>query len=497
MIGLRFTFTAGRYHATGWDHHVNEGIAEWPPAPWRILRALVAASYRLDEDDRVATAALVERLTELPVYRLPPSTRAHLRHYMPTDKSSVKVLDAFVAIGQGARAPDDVLVWWPGLELDAGERALLERLAEHIGYLGRAESWVEVAVEDAIEGEPNARPALVGERGAASETVRLLAAQSSDALARWRTRAVDEPTGTGKKRSAISLPANVWEALNVDTGGMQAMGWSQAPGSCWVDYRLAPQRPTRAARRRAAGAGPRGVVFLLDSAVLPTIDQTLVIAERFRSTLMGSREFGPVPWQLSGKRDEQPVDGHSHAYYLPIADKGERIDRVLAWTDEGLENEAWAHIQARLTGTKRLTVRGESDHPLHVVLAGYGDFEQTCALVGADVLGASTTWESVTPFVPPRFSKLRRGELVDSPLEQLRRLAEEVVGTEVVSVDVHESESERTFGWNRFVRYRLKDRERMAGRSGHGFRITFAEPVEGPVALGYGAHFGLGRFRSV
>lgn len=495
MIGLRFTFTAGRYHATGWDHHVNEGIAEWPPAPWRILRALVAASYRLDEADRVATALLVERLTELPVYRVPPSTRAHLRHYMPTDKSSVKVLDAFVAIGQGARAPEDVLVWWPGLELDAGERALLERLVEHIGYLGRAESWVAVAVDDAIEGEPNARPALVGERGAGSETVRLLAAQSTEALARWRTRAVDEPTGTGKKRGAISLPSNVWEALNVDTGGMQAMGWSQAPGSCWVDYRLESQDPTRAARRRTAGAGPRGVLFMLDSAVLPTIDQTLVVAERFRSALMGSRESGPAPWQLSGKRDEQPVDGHSHAYYLPLANDRDRIDRVLLWTEGGLDDEAWSHIQARLTGKKRLTVRGESDHPLHVVLAGYGNFEQTCALVGSEVARSSTTWQSVTPFMPPRFSKLRRGEMLDSPLEQLQRLAEEVVGTEVVSVD--ELESERTFGWNRFVRYRRKDRERMAGRSGYGFRITFAQDVKGPIALGYGAHFGLGRFRPV
>jgi CRISPR-associated protein Csb2 len=35
----------------------------------------------------------------------------------------------------------------------------------------------------------------------------------------------------------------------------------------------------------------------------------------------------------------------------------------------------------------------------------------------------------------------------------------------------------------------------MAGRQGLGFRITFAQDVEGPVVLGYGAHFGLGQFR--
>ena len=29
---------------------------------------------------------------------------------------------------------------------------------------------------------------------------------------------------------------------------------------------------------------------------------------------------------------------------------------------------------------------------------------------------------------------------------------------------------------------------------GYGFEIEFAEPVQGPIALGYGCHFGLGQF---
>ena len=42
-IAIRFPL--GRYHATPWDRSVNEGAVEWPPSPWRLLRALVA-SYR-------------------------------------------------------------------------------------------------------------------------------------------------------------------------------------------------------------------------------------------------------------------------------------------------------------------------------------------------------------------------------------------------------------------------------------------------------------------
>ena len=39
---LAIRFPLGRYHANPWDRSVNEGAAEWPPSPWRILRALVA-----------------------------------------------------------------------------------------------------------------------------------------------------------------------------------------------------------------------------------------------------------------------------------------------------------------------------------------------------------------------------------------------------------------------------------------------------------------------
>lgn len=46
MIAISLTFPAGRYHATPWDRHVNEGAVEWPPSPWRLLRSLVAVWKR-------------------------------------------------------------------------------------------------------------------------------------------------------------------------------------------------------------------------------------------------------------------------------------------------------------------------------------------------------------------------------------------------------------------------------------------------------------------
>ena len=38
MLALSFTFPAGRYHATPWDRHVNEGAVAWPHATaWYVL----------------------------------------------------------------------------------------------------------------------------------------------------------------------------------------------------------------------------------------------------------------------------------------------------------------------------------------------------------------------------------------------------------------------------------------------------------------------------
>ena len=51
-------------------------------------------------------------------------------------------------------------------------------------------------------------------------------------------------------------------------------------------------------------------------------------------------------------------------------------------------------------------------------------------------------------------------------------------------------------GWASFRMARTCGDGRRAGSAGYGFRIEFAESVRGPVALGYGAHFGMGGFES-
>src|SRR5438552_4001703 len=50
MLVIELMFPAGRYHATAWGRHVNEGVPEWPPSPYRLIRALYDARKRKHAD---------------------------------------------------------------------------------------------------------------------------------------------------------------------------------------------------------------------------------------------------------------------------------------------------------------------------------------------------------------------------------------------------------------------------------------------------------------
>jgi CRISPR-associated protein Csb2 len=57
---------------------------------------------------------------------------------------------------------------------------------------------------------------------------------------------------------------------------------------------------------------------------------------------------------------------------------------------------------------------------------------------------------------------------------------------------------EREVPWHAFLRRRERGEGRpSANGAGYGFRIEFAEAVQGPVAVGYASHFGMGGFEAI
>jgi CRISPR-associated protein Csb2 len=99
-------------------------------------------------------------------------------------------------------------------------------------------------------------------------------------------------------------------------------------------------------------------------------------------------------------------------------------------------------------------------------------------------------WESVTPFVLPktldRRSKRRVAGQVNAELVS-RRLPEAVT----VEID-----PELTRSLRHFVRRRIHGGVPPKVDAGYGLRLHFAEPIQGPLLLGYASHYGLGLFRA-
>lgn len=497
MLTIAFGFPAGRYHATAWDHHVNEGTVEWPPSPWRIARALVAASYKLwPIADDADVRSLLEPLLAPPSYRVPPAGDGHTRHYMPTDQAGkpVKVFDAFVA------PAGELFVHWPEVELDAAQSRLLDRILEVLTYLGRAESWVEARRTE--------RPAVLnctpGAAGANSVSLHVPVPPAD--YAAWRDGFLAAQQHTPKKERR-ELPATWWDVLHVQTERLFREGWSSPPGVQRARYTWTPELVPRS--RHSASASnwkPTMARFECASAVLPRLTDAISVGDRLREALMSRSDAHPV---FSGKlRDGTLRTGHGHAYFAPSDDDADgRIDHLLVHAREGFDDVAVRALQ------QLRKLWGHGGHDVHVALIALGqpgDFgavRHNAMRLGASALlgprEGACVWESHTPFVPPRHAKLRRGAALERPEDQVRALLGMLGVDPPVSVErmaagaLSLPRPPKPVEWHRFRIARRKGGGARGICRGFGFRLTFARPVHGPIAVGYGAHQGLGQFVAI
>lgn len=522
MITIAIRFAAGRYHATPWGRHVNEGEVEWPPSPWRISRALLAAGFaKLGWSEVPETARnLIERLAAAPPrYLLPDGTVAHTRHYMPVRKgrreTTTKVLDTFIRFDE----PDAELLIQYAVELEDAERVLLERLVAGLGYLGRAESWVvaRVLVDDPVAGEGAwCRPVEAGELpppGADVATV--VAPVPAERYRAWRADAVERaraareeergrpPTRTDSRKIAEAHPEDLVHALLAVTGDLQKQGWNVPPGSQDLDY-LRPsgtlrRRPIQPPRRRGTTSPVEAALLALASdrdirAVLPSMERSLPQLELIHRSLVSQLgDDAPGCPALTGR---DPATGrplahqHTHATYIPLdLDEDGLLDHVLVHAPMGLDPVA----RRALRSLRRTWTKGE-DRDLVVTLAGLGSIEDFAAQLyrrsgrSLPVLGQGRVWSSVTPFVPPRHMKKRRHTLADQVRDQLQSRGHPSP-VSVEPLDRNELVGRHLL---KYVRTRRPPKPQPPANRAFGIRIVFDQPVRGPIALGYGSHYGLG-----
>ena len=526
MIGLKFTFPAGRYHATPWGRHVNEDDVAWPPEPYRILRSLIATWHRKGDQQAYPyerLAALIDALSEVdPVFRLPDSVKAHTRHYMPQgsidskskrEKTSL-IIDLFLRL----KANDPLLVGWD-VDLDSQEFDLISHLARQMHYLGRAESIVIAeAFEEWPSGdEANARPRSIDADGVMADDppgyaavdilVPIKASQWDARRSELLSLSKNEPRPGRRAAIEATIPQRLVDALSVDTAAIQATKWSAPPAGRLVLYDRPPLAPiparTRVRLSRDQGKLPTVARLVLAGRPRPSILDAVKIAETMRFAVMAKWRGEPPPAYITGRDAEGPLREaqHAHTFWLPEdADGDGYIDHIVLFSRHGF----CATARAKIGELAKLWVeqgapddageRGRKEWRL--ALEGFGaprEFAGECRL-----LKASNIWQSVTPYLRPRFGP----KTIEETEKQIRRELElrgfpspaSLVVGDLERPEIQASENRPPVHAIRFRRNRSRRGLVQPDALGCSVRIKFLLPVEGPLALGFGAHFGLGLF---
>lgn len=509
-IAIAISFPAGRFHSTPWGHHVNEGFPEWPPSPWRLLRALVATWKRKLPREPTINAVLPDVLAKLtipPRFSLPSASLAHTRHYMPWFKKGPQdrtlVFDAFIALDPKA----EIVFLWPEATLNPDEEQTLRLVLSQLNYFGRAESWCTARLSEdwtqRRDGTWVQTDKATGEVMAKINCAPLDGSKLPRGSEPVRVLGVDPENWDKWNYKTKSRPDPPWNLL-AETADLHAERWSDPPGSRWLTYlrpsdvfagKPAVQRASRKTNRITV------VRYALDGTVLPLVQETLSLGELARQYLQGiygRKNGGANSAIFSGKMpDGTPLEGHRHAFYLPTdEDNDGRLDHLTVYArgqcskagqDLGFE-EAELHALDRFRRLRQ--VGGKPDLQLVLLRAG-----KCVDWSDVPLFGRSRRWRSVSPFVPPRHYK-SRGRKRETPTEQLQ---EELQRRGFPNpIDVQElprcQVDGRSIRWIEFRRERLFGGGSRGQGFGYGFVIEFAEPVAGPLCFGYGCHFGLGMF---
>lgn len=466
MTTLEVRFPLGRYHANPWDKAVNEGATEWPPSPWRLLRALVATWHtRWPDLPAPVMDALLDSLGDPPAFRTPPGRPGHTRHYLPglahrkgeTGNTDL-TLDPFLAV----KADGKLLVQWD-TDLPDEQRQVLAKLAELLPYLGRAESVCEARLLDA-DPEPDTSWWRPGTEGA--DRARLLTP------ARPVSRAALEATTVDIRRRRRRIP----------------------DGAQWVSYSATPSLPAaRPAGKSPQAADVTAVRYAVAGNVPMRLTHGVLLADQTHRVAGRKLERTGLPdyqrQAILGSNGASTDHAHAHWLALPVAEeKPQAVMSLVIWVPRGLPADAVAAVISlpEMSGRRGgYEVRGFP--PVRLLFQAAGTIEQ----VAPELCGPARRWRSMTPYLPVRHRKRE-------PLEEFLAVdvARELGYRDLPAASVTRTEAGPRLldrGALGFRRYRMG--ETMADRRpGLGLRLEFEEPVTGPVLLGQLSHFGYGIF---
>lgn len=499
QIVLRQVFPLGRFHATPWKiNPFDDPHGEWPPSPWRLVRAVVARWYQWAREAAPAPAPteldVVVRALCTSTYRFHLPAHAQkgspVRQYFPVEfgwnpkekkKSAVRSYGTSLAQDNYwcMACGEDGAVWWflEGATWTDELVRVLDRCLERVTYFGRAESFTRIR----RAAEPTPQPNCM--------------------LSDYRAR--------GSVPVLVPSPHATRADIERVTDDKAAVDRSVPPGA-YVHYTVRPPRPPA---REEGKAPPRRtecrlLQFAVGWNVAAELRAVVRLTARFRGAvlkeLLQIKTGGAAPtWSGVGAavreaiadmvgKDAQgkPLLGHRHTEFLAwceddvpvrvlVCRDGRPFDedeqtailraasRELSWASAGVDADAW---KVRLV-------------PLDRAVPPPPGFDGV----------AARRWESVTPYVPPRHH-LRKGKerARESLTAQIRR---ELALRGFAAADQVEAEAIGDAAWVSVHVPRVQKRASLGDRRGYWMRLIFREPIRGPLRLGHSSSFGLGLFR--
>lgn len=515
---LKQKFLLGRFHATRWNQGAfGDPYGEWPPSPWRLLRALSFRWFQFSretgDNDRKRLEKLLNNLSQTPPeFYLPKLSwiGPAIKQYLPTEVVWTDATAKAAAFKKTKTtlnedhyrmiSPETEIYWaWPNLE--EVDLELLDALVSRILYFGRAESLTQIKRIQSLPSNPGIKCGLSAV-GTEDQVPVLNPVPGQD------------------------LNFNILFATTEDP---KIRNFEIPPGTTWL-YAKLPEHPKTRSELKKNKCHPANLnllQFAIGGRVFPPQEKWIVVSERFRGMVLKERlkqitgldqiSYSSLSSEqknsirlLSGKDAEgHPLVDHRHAYFTIIPDADRQPVRLVVWRETAFTSD---EIDAFLKASRRDIFWDYSTlkWPLKLIPLPFNMVPPESFSNRPHKIWVSLT-SLVTPVARKRFRKSGRERTGETPEMIAAKLLEKKglpnpMSIEILSLDnrwidrrnsdeMYQIKTEWVSVHKSFeARRRNRENRERNGALGYHLRLNFEEPIVGPIIIGESSHFGLGLF---